>query len=412
MKISISQKAVWVAVISLGFFPLLLNGAEAADFRVTPSIRLGQGWDSNIFGTSDNVVSDFYSTVIPQLVFDAASPTLSMQLLAGVEGRWYYDHPEVSSAGYSKFLRLTPIDNGWKPTARFSVAPAAYYLETSNQAARAFFIPVDPTVPPQGTATYGLQKSRDFGASIGLRYQATPIVETAATVYGIVRQFPDQPGGGFDSKTLGADALIRYAFSQSSSAGVYGRGSRENFDQTPDAKVFGAGLLGGHQFSSAFRIDGRLGMSFARQLASATDNSEHTLNDPEGSITLAYTENTFQAGLYGNVGYTGLSGSAQITRQGTVGINLSDQFAQRWTWSLGGNYQISRPVFGVISNDVKTLNGTGSIRYVPWEWGAFDLTGYSTRQQSDVPNGDLNRYSVVLGFTLGRTDIRSGYTVF
>ena len=85
----------------MGFFPLLfLNGAEAADYSwVTPSIRLGQGWDSNIFGTTDNVVSDFYSTVTPELVFALTSPTLSMQLLGSVEGRWYYDHPEVSSSG-------------------------------------------------------------------------------------------------------------------------------------------------------------------------------------------------------------------------------------------------------------------------------------------------------------------------
>ena len=153
---------------------------------MTPSIRLGQGWDSNIFDTSDNEVSDFYSTVTPGLAFSLTSPYLSMQLASGMEGRWYYDHPEISSVDYSKSLRLSTLGDGWKPTARFSMSPGAYYLETQDSTARSFLIPVDPTVPPQGIATYGLQKSRDFGASIRLRYQATPSVETNATVYGAV----------------------------------------------------------------------------------------------------------------------------------------------------------------------------------------------------------------------------------
>jgi len=335
-----------------------------------------------------------------------------MQLLAGVEGRWYYDHPDVSSSVYSKYLRLTPINNGWRATPRFSVSPAAYFLETRDMTARAFLIPVNPAVPTQGIATYGLQKSRDYGASIGFLYQAAPTVETALTVYGAARQFPDQPGGVSDSRTLGADVSARYTFSQRSSAGVYVNGSKEYFKEAPDSKVFGAGLLGGHQFSPAFRVDGRLGMSFVRQAASATDNSDRTSNDPSGTVTLTYTDNTFVASVYGNFGYSGLSGANQVTRQGTVGINLSDQFAQRWSWSLGGYYQIERTVFAATSSELKTLNGTGRIRYAPWEWGAFDLTGNSQRQQSDIPNGDMTRYTVVLGFTLGKTGLQSGYSVF
>jgi len=398
--------------MALGILPLLLKGAEAAEFRVNPTIRLGQGWDSNIFGTSGNEVSDFYATVTPELVFTLSNPTLSMQLLVGDEGRWYYDNPDVSTAGYSKYLHLTAIDNGWKPTARVSVFPGAYFLETRDPTARAFLIPADPTVPTPSVPTYGLQKSRDYGASIRLVYQATAVVSTEAMVYGAAHQLPDQPGGLYDSKTLGADVSARYTISERSYAGAYVNGSKEYFHETPDSRVFGAGLLGGHQISPAFRIDGRLGIAFARQPATATDNSEHTVNDPAGTITLAYTDNTFMATMYATVGYSGLSGVGEVTRDGTVGFTLADQFAQFWSWTLGGSYTISRTVFAVTSSDTKTLNGTGSIRYAPWEWGAFDLTGNSNRQQSDVSGGDLNRYTVVLGFTLGRSAPGSGYIIF
>jgi hypothetical protein len=400
MKNSLSKTAVRIAVLALTLIPLFIKSAEA-EFRVTPSIRLGQGWDSNIFETSDNVVSDFYTTVTPELAIATSGQNLGMQLLAGAEGRWYYDNPDVSSAGYSKYLRLTAIDNGWRPTPRFSMSPAAYFLETRSSTARAFLIPVDPTVPPQEIGTFGLQKSRDFGASIGLRYQATPRLETAGTVYGAARQFPDQPGGDSDSRTVGADVSVRHAISQKSTAGVYGSGSKDYFEDTPDALGFAVGLLAGHQFSPAFRIDGRLGMSFIRQSASATDNSDHSSSDPSGTLTLAYAHGTFLASLYGNFGYSGLSGA--VTRMQTVGISFADQFAQRWSWILGGNYQARRTVFEAATRDDDTVNGTGTITYAPWAWGSFNLTGNATRQQSDVPGGDMTRYSVVLGFTLGKT---------
>ena len=406
------RTAVWIAALALIFLHPLLNGAEAADFRLTPSIRVGQGWDSNIFATSDNAVSDFYATVTPELGINATSPTLSMQLVGGVEGRWYYDHPDVSDAGYSKYLRLTPLDNGWKPTDRAWVAPAAYFLETKDTTARAFQIPIDPTVPIPGVATFGLETTRNYGASIGLGYQATPAVETAGTVYGRALQYPDRPTGDSDSHTLGADASVRYTFSQRSSAGVYASGSKEYFKTTPDATVFGAGLLGSHQITPALRVDGRLGMAFAKVPASGADNTERTTNDPEGTVSLTYVANTFRATLYANFGYTGLSGASQVSRQGTVGIDLSDQFARGWTWSLGGNYQVTRTVFAEINTEDRTFYGAGSIRYAPWDWGTFDLTGYITRRNSDIPTGDLNRDTIVLGFTLGRTEPRSGYTIY
>jgi hypothetical protein len=102
-----------------------------------------------------------------------------------------------------------------------------------------------------------------------------------------------------------------------------------------------------------------------------------------------------------------LSGAGQLTRQGTAGFNVSDRLTERWSWNLGGYYQISRAAFAAASSDSKTWNGSGSIRYAPWEWGSFDLTGTSSRQWSDLPNTDLTRYTGVLGFTLGKT-----YTVF
>lgn len=405
MKASLSRAVAWMVVIALNIIPLPQR-AEAADYRLTPSIRLGQGWDSNIFGTYSDDVSDFFTSVTPVFILAAATPNLAMQLSAGVEGRWYYNYPEVSSAGYSKYVRLSSIEGGWRPTARFSVSPGVYYLETQDQVARAFFVPVGPTLPTPGVATYGLQMTREFGASIGLGYKVSSSVAADVTMYGAAHQIPDQPGRVSDSRTIGAGASVRYTFSQASSAGVYGNGSSENFKNTSDsdARILEVGLLGSHRFSPFFVIDGRLGMSFVRQSASSPGATDQNVNDPSGSITLVYSDNTFRASLHGDIGYTGLSGANQVTRQGTIGASLADNVTQQWSWNLGGNYQTQFNAYtgsGTVIS--RTVNGTGSINYTPWEWGTFDLTGNATQEKDYLQGGTLNRYSVLLGFTLRKT---------
>jgi hypothetical protein len=351
-------------------------------------------------------VSDFFTSVTPEFFLVAATPNLAMELSAGVEGRWYYNYPEVSSAGYSKYVRLSSIEGGWRPTARFSVSPGVYYLETQDQVARAFFVPVGPTVPAPGVATYGLQKTRDFGASIGLRYQVSSSVAATGTAYGAAHQSPDEPGRVSDSRTIGADASVRYAFSQANSAGVYGNGRYEKFQNTPDsdARIFGVGLLGDHRFSPSFRIDGRLGMEFVRQASSSPGTPDQNVNEPAGHIALDYSDNTFRANLYVDVGYTGLSGASQVTRQGTIGASLADNVTQQWSWNLDGNFQIQFDAYSVSANVIsRTVNGTGSIRYTPWEWGTFALTGNASREKDYTLVGTLDRYSAVLGFTLRKT---------
>ena len=194
MKISLPRKALWITVLALGFLPLLLKGAEAADYRVTPSIRLGQGWDSNIFNTASNEESDFYFTATPELRFSAATPNFSLQLTAGVEGRRYYNNPDISSWNYSEYFRLSSTD-GWKLSDRFTVTPDAYYTKSSDQYQRSLIVPIDPSLPSPGIATFGLQKVSNLGASVGLRYLATQKVETGGNIYFASQKYPDQTAG-------------------------------------------------------------------------------------------------------------------------------------------------------------------------------------------------------------------------
>ena len=57
-----------------------------------------------------NEESDFYFTRTPELALSAATPNFSLQLTAGVEGRRYYDNPDISSWNYSEYFRLSSTD--------------------------------------------------------------------------------------------------------------------------------------------------------------------------------------------------------------------------------------------------------------------------------------------------------------
>jgi hypothetical protein len=101
--------------------------------------------------------------------------------------------------------------------------------------------------------------------------------------------------------------------------------------------------------------------------------------------------------------YSGGSGFGETTRQWTAGFALNDQFAREWSWSLSGTYQVSQSVFETDAVDINTIYGTAGLRYMPWEWGSLDLTGYVDRQTSDSQSGsDLKNYVATLGITIGK----------
>jgi hypothetical protein len=403
MKTFFFRLTVVMAISVLEFFSMICS-VNAAELRATPSIRLGQGWNSNIFQTSTNEVSDFYFTAAPGLTLAAATPTFSLQLTGGMEGRWYYDHPDISSSKYSKYLNLASPE-GWKATDRVSLIPMLYFLESSSQTQRSLLVTTDPSLPTPGITEYGLRKVRNAGASVGLRYQATPTLETDITLFVAKQEYPDQVSGASGSSSWGGDVLARYIFSPRSSGGMYIAANDSNFKDAPDSRVMAVGLIGRHKYSPSFTLDARLGVAFAHQSASSIAQAQNT-QAPAGTITLGYTDNTFHANLNGNVGYSGLTGIGQIARLWTVGLDIGDQYTQRWSWSLAGIYQKSFTVFQESETSANGVVGSAGIHYAPWEWGSFDLTGSATRSWSTGLSPIVD-YSAVLGVTVGKT-----YTAF
>ena len=109
--------------------------------------------------------------------------------------------------------------------------------------------------------------------------------------------------------------------------------------------------------------------------------------------------------LHGESVYSAISGIGQISHRDHISLDLGYQIVKEWAWSIGGHYEVDRGVFSAATNRTENVNGTGTLRYAPWEWGSFDLTGDATQEWSDALNfAHITRYTVSLGFTLGKTN--------
>ena len=65
---------------------------------IIPSLLLEQGWDSNIFDTSDGKTADFFFRAKPELAIQWNTPGAGVRLGVSVEETWYYSHPDANEA--------------------------------------------------------------------------------------------------------------------------------------------------------------------------------------------------------------------------------------------------------------------------------------------------------------------------
>jgi hypothetical protein len=262
-------------------------------------------------------------------------------------------------------------------------------------------------LPPVTITNYGNTDTEDFGGAVNFSYLATPNLTIAVNGNYSEQRFSaitdNTAGSGLtNSSTIGGNASVSYLFSPRTSLGLLVAGNHQTYEANPDSNTLSGGILFGYQFSEAFHLDGVFGMSYIRRNEAPGIPEERT-SSPSGLFNVSYTSETFTANVYGSAVYSGGSGFGEATRQGTVGLTLSDHFTREWSWNLSGTYQVSRSAFETGAIDLTTIYGTAGLSYKPWEWGSLDLTGNLNRQKSDGQLGDtLNNYSALLGITIGK----------
>ena len=401
---SVAGAMFFLAFVS-ALIPMMVTDAVGLNMEVIPSVRLEEGWQSNVFATSTDEVSSFGTRVTPGLALKFTSvDNVMLQVSGNYEKVWYYK-PEAKDADYNTWFFRIDSTGGWMLTPTFSVLPSVYYINTTNSSRRIQLLPsADTLVPPVTITNYGNTKTEDFGGGVGFNYLATPNLTIGMSGTYTEQRFSDttSESGLTNSATAGGGATVSYLFSPRTSVGINISGNRQTYDNAADSDTLSSGIVLGHQFSPAVRLDATFGISHIRQ-HEFPGTPEQSTSSPSGAFTVSYASEMFTASTFGSAVYSGGSGFGEATRQWTVGLAFSDQFTREWSGNLSGAYQVSRSVFTSNAVDLKSTSGTAGLRYQPWEWGSLDLTGNLNRQISKGQLGEtLNNYSVLLGITISR----------
>jgi len=386
--------------------PMMATDAAGINMEAIPTIRLEEGWNSNVYDTSTNEVSSFGTRLTPGLALRFTSPdNVMLQISGNYEMLRYYDSKAKDADSNTWFIRIDST-GGWALTPTLSLTPSVYYLNTTDSSRRTQLVPSgDLVLPPVTITNYGNTNTEDFGGAVNFTYLATQNVTIGVNGNYSEQRFNDSTAGSglTNSTTIGGNASVSYQFSPRTSLGVLAAGNHQTYENAPDSDTLSGGILFGYQFSPALHLDGAFGWSYIRQ-SEAPGIPEQKTSAPSGLFNLSYTSETFTANVYGSAVYSGGSGYGQATRQWTAGLGFSDQFTREWSWNLGGTYQVSKSVFTTDAVNLNTIFGTAGLSYRPWEWGSFNLTGNLNRQTSDGQLGEnLNTYSALLGFTIGKS---------
>jgi len=397
--------AAFLLASAIALPPMIATDAAGIQMDVIPSVRIEEGWESNVFNTSTNEVSSFATRATPGLTLKLSTPEeVEMRLTGNYEKVWYHD-AEAKDADDDTWYFKVDSTGDWRLTPTLTMLPSVHYINTTDSFRRTQLVPSgDPVIPPVTITNYGDTKTKTFGGGVRFDYQATQNVTLGMDGNYSRQQFDTQTDntaqtGLTDSSTYGVGASVSYRYSQRTSLGVRLSGSHSTYDDNPDTNTLSVDTLIGYQFSPTVQLEGRVGMQHIRR-KSAQGTPEESDTSPTGTLNLSYKQETFTATVFGSSVYSGGSGFGSATQQYTVGMRLSDRFARDWTWNLSGTYQASESAFETNAEDTRTINGSTGVQYRPWKWATVDLTGNLQRQTSDAQFGeDLDNYSAYLGFT-------------
>jgi hypothetical protein len=381
--------------------------ANAANVRMDtiPSLRIEEGWHSNVYNSSDDEVSSLGTRLSPGLALRFTAPdNVMLQISGNYEKLWYHD-PDAKDAEDSTWHFRVDSSGGWRLAPTFSIRPSVYYLSTTDSYRRVQLVPSgDPLVPPVTITNYGATKSNEFGGGIAFEYLASPNLSFGVSGNYRRQRFPGDNvvSGLTDSAQGGGGISVNYLFSPRSRLGLVASGSHQTNDNNVSTDTLSAGVQFGYLISPVLRFDGTLGGSRIRQ-ADAPGGADESKSSPSGSFNIAYLSDTYKVDLYGSYVYTGGSGFGEATRQGTVGVAFTNHLTREWSWNLTGAYQDSKSVFNEEAVKIKTTYGKVGVNYRPWEWITLDLSGNLNRQKSDGLFGaTIDNYSAVLGCTIGK----------
>jgi hypothetical protein len=158
-------------VLALLAAPALPAGAQGR-WTVTPSLRLAERYDDNIFDTARDRVSDFVTegTLGLRLGYQGSQTDLAAGF--SVTGEAYAEETDLNNFGENRdaYLNL-----GWRPGPRTELRLAGYFAHT-NDPTRFLITPVvspTPGVTPVPTVGIERREVSQYSVDVSGRYQLT-----------------------------------------------------------------------------------------------------------------------------------------------------------------------------------------------------------------------------------------------
>jgi hypothetical protein len=400
-------KGILFLASAFALIPMIATDAAGIQMDMIPSVRLEEGWDSNVSNTTTNEVSSFSTRLTPGLALVFTTPDQVVFKLSGQYQKIWYYNPEARNLENDNFFFRLDSTGAIKVKETLSMTPSAYYANTTNSSRRTQLVPSgDPLVPPVTITNYGNTKVEDFGGGVAFDYLATPNLSIGLSGNYGQQRFSDNTSesGLTDSKTVGGGASVSYLFTPLTSVGFRAAASHNTADNGSGSDTLFGGIVLGHQFSPVLHFTGTFGISQIRQGGDSGGTGERKYS-PSGSFNLSYVSETSTASFFGSADYSGGSGYGVATFPWTVGISLTSRLTREWSGNLSGTYQKTKSVFASDSEvDLVSTTGTAGLIYQPWEWGSVNLTGGLNRQTSNGQFGDtLTNYSALLGVTIGKS---------
>src|SRR5512135_939026 len=112
---SVARAIVILASIT-ALIPMVATDALSVNFDVIPSLKLEEGWQSNVFNTTSEEVSSFGTRLTPSIALRFTSVDNVMLRVSGdYENVWYHD-AKAKDADYSTWFFRIESTGGWMLT--------------------------------------------------------------------------------------------------------------------------------------------------------------------------------------------------------------------------------------------------------------------------------------------------------
>jgi len=397
-KITVFSLAVFFALL----FPGISAHAEYAKMDIIPSLSIQEELNSNVYNTPNNEVSSLGTRISPNLELKMMSQdNVTITLGGGYDKIWQYSR-DAKDASDSTWNASVGSTGAWTITPNFNITPSFYFMDTKNSTNRAGFIPMgDPLMPSISGISYVNSERQSTGAALDFMYRISPRWNTNLIVDYLQEHFRRSGitiNDPVNSSQTGVRVGVNYVLSPLSQAGLFAQVRFIEFEDSANTKSYSAGLTSSHRLSETLKLSVDAGVTHTVRDNDTGSDSGDTKTGPMANILLKYTGQAFQAELFGNTLYAGVSGYGDITQQYTGGIRLEQQFTQTISGKLSGFFQNSRSVFQNDAVNINALYGTASVIYQPLRIMSIYLQGTLNNQRSKNAFGDsIDSYLVMLG---------------